>query len=217
VDEALAAGLGGLGRLLQEPTGLEQQVVEVEQRAGLEARRVGGRDRVQRLRVLPPLDRERRRGTVLPARDPGLDGRRAVALEREARLLEHGLHEPRLVLAVGDREVGIDADRDAVATQQPRAEAVERARPDPRAPGKPVEPALQHVRGLVGEGEREQRVPREAAGDEPRGPAREHAGLPRARAGDDQERPARVRDRLALGRVQVLEEGLAEPGRGKFA
>ena len=47
---------------------------------------------------------------------------------------------------------------------------------------------------------------RAAGVDEPGDPVGQDARLARARAGEDQERPAGMRDGLALGVVEVLEE-----------
>ena len=68
--------------------------------------------------------------------------------------------------------------------------------------------ALAHlVRGLVGEGDREDLARAGLAGaQQVRDPVREHAGLARAGAGEDQQRPFAVRDGVALGRVQAFEE-----------
>jgi hypothetical protein len=70
--------------------------------------------------------------------------------------------------------------------------------------------ALAHLlRGLVGEGDRQQLgVARLSGLDEPGDAVGEDPGLARSGAGEDQQRPLAVRHRLALGWVEPFEEGL---------
>ena len=70
--------------------------------------------------------------------------------------------------------------------------------------------ALAHLGGgLVGEGDGEDLAGLHAAGGQQVGdPVGEHPGLARARPGDDEQRAALVQDRLALLRVEPLEQGL---------
>ena len=124
-----------LGRLVEQADGGEEQVVEVERAGGREpvavqAGQAGDRDpstgdrdelvdlgRVDHL-VLGPAD---------AAEDRAGPGR---ALGLHALLVEDPLHQRALVVRVVDDEVAADADRLAVAAQDPRAQGVERARLD---------------------------------------------------------------------------------------
>ena len=68
--------------------------------------------------------------------------------------------------------------------------------------------ALAHLaRGLVGERDREDLPGLRLVGVDQEGDAvREHARLAAAGAGEDQQRPLAVRDGLALGLVEVLQQ-----------
>jgi hypothetical protein len=79
---------------------------------------------------------------------------------------------------------------------------------DPRARARQqlLDPFRQLARRLVGEGDREDPVRRDAACDERRHAPRDDARLARAGAGDDQERAAAVQHGGALRFVQVVEE-----------
>ena len=69
--------------------------------------------------------------------------------------------------------------------------------------------------GLVGERDREDLPRLRLVGvDQERDPVGEHARLAAARAGEDQQRPLAVRDRLALGLVQALQQLLEVLGVG---
>ena len=69
--------------------------------------------------------------------------------------------------------------------------------------------ALAHLlRGLVGEGDGQELAGARAAGvHEPGDAVREHARLARAGAGEHEQRALAVGHRLALGRVQALQQG----------
>jgi hypothetical protein len=86
-------------------------------------------------------------------------------------------------------------------------------RRDPHALGgladEPLDPLAHLGRGLVGEGDREDLArPRLAAVKEAGDAASEHARLARTCARDDEERLAPVFDRLALLRVEAVEQGV---------
>jgi hypothetical protein len=120
--------------------------------------------------------------------------------------------EDDLLGAVQDAEIGLQAHLERVLAQDPVAERVEGRDLD-------VGVAVLHQRvdallhlgsGLVGEGEREDLL---GAGlllrDEPGDAAGDDGGLAGAGPGDDQEGPGVVRDGLALGVVQAVEDPLA--------
>ena len=135
VAPAILVAREDLGRLVEQPDRLEQQVVEVE-RAGLAQALVvaGGepRDRI-RSRWL----RRARRGTVGSSISffarliaPEDRARAELAGERQVLLAEDLLHQRLLVVRVVDDEPAVDPDRLAVAAEDPGAERVERARLD---------------------------------------------------------------------------------------
>ena len=146
-----------VGRLLEQPDGLEQQVVEVERvglaQALLVARREAGDHPLAVVRGL--LDEERRvEHLVLRPADGAQDRARAeLAGERQVLLLEDLLHQRLLVVGVVDDEPAVDPDRLAVLAQDPRVQRVEGAGLDV-APGLADErddPLAQLGRGAVGE------------------------------------------------------------------
>ena len=106
----------------------------------------------------------------------------------------------RLMAVVGvvDRVVLLQPDQRGVFPQQPGAEAVERADPDGRIAGEPLDAAAHFVGGLVREGQREDVLPGDALFQQPGDAMRDHAGLAAARAGQNQQGPVEVRNRLAL-------------------
>ena len=92
--------------------------------------------------------------------------------------------------------------------QQPRAERMEGAEPQPLdALAEQARDAADHLaRGLVGEGHREHLIgPRPAGQQHVREARGQHPGLAGAGAGQHQERPVRRLDRRALLRVEAVE------------
>ena len=184
---------------------------------------------VHRVRLVQPplvLDRRRRRPSgrrsrstcsrnsaaddqaVLLGRDARVDAARREPLRVAVELLEARAHEPHLVGLVVDREVRPVAEPIGVAAQDPAAGRVERQHPHAaRAPDELLDP-LAHLAGRpVREGDREDLVRLHVAlGQQVRDPARQHARLAGARARHHEHRPARVHHRLALLRIQSLEE-----------
>ena len=198
-----------VGRLLEQPDGLEQEVVEVERvrlaQPLLVARRepgdgplavVGGvlgeEGRVEHL-VLGPADRAEHRA------------RAELAGERHVLLAEDLLHQRLLVVRVVDDEPPADADGLAVGAEHARGERMERAghHVPPALADQADDPFAQLRRGPVGEGHRE---------DPPRGDVLDadqvgdavgqDAGLARSRTGEDQQRTLRRRHRARLFRVE---------------
>ncbi len=214
-------------RLLEQPHGLVQQVVEVERALLAQPRLVAlvgaGRDLLvvtaRHLRGL--CGREQ---VVLPAADLAQDCLRLELARADQLEVAHDqLHRRRLVVGVVDGEARVDADGRSVAPQHARAQRMEgahghfaRALPDER------QDACAHLcRGLVGE-RHGQDLPRldvpdtDQVGDA----VREDARLARAGAGEDQQRALRrghcarllwveaadhLRgERLAIGAARVL-------------
>ena len=132
-------------------------------------------------------------------------------LRVDAQLVDAALDEAAGVGLVVDREAARVAKARRLVAQDPRAGGVEGHHPH-RA-GAPAEerldPLAHLLRGLVRERDRED-LP--GAGEpgvhKPGDPVGEHARLAGARAREDEQRPVAVRHRLALGRVETLEEGL---------
>jgi hypothetical protein len=82
---------------------------------------------------------------------------------------------------------------------------------DPHRPGGAADeelyPLAHLLRGAVREGDREDLVRAGLArAQQPRDAVGQHARLARSRAGEDEQRAVRVRHRIALGRVEPLEE-----------
>ena len=193
---------------------MHEQVVEVHRVGALELALVllvdvgDGLLEVGADQLAQVLDRAQ---LVLGVGDLGLDGARREALEVDVLVLEALLDQAALVGGVVDRELAREAELVGVGAQHPRAGGVEGHHPH-RARDAADEQldALAHLgRGLVGEGDREDLARLGLAGaDQVRDPVREHARLARAGAREDQQRPFAVRDGVALGRVQALEEGV---------
>ena len=144
-------------------------------------------------------------------RDAVAEGADRVALGIQAELLEYPPQGRAGVVLVEDDKARPDADPLRLAAKDLDRRRVERA--DPHLLGtladKHLDPAAHLARGLVGEGHRQQTVgPDPAGGDQVGDPRRQDAGLAAARAGKDEERAVAVRDRLLLGRVEALEQGV---------
>jgi hypothetical protein len=147
---------------------------------------------------------------VLGVGDLMLHGRRGEALGVDAELVDAALDQAARVGGVVDRVLTGVAEARSLGAQQARARGVEGH--DPHAPRRVAEQeldALAHLLcGLVGEGDGEQLAGTRPPGlHEPGDAVGEHAGLARAGAGQDEQRPFAVRDGVALGRVEALEEG----------
>ena len=227
--ELLGVFLPNGRRILEQLDGLEQEIVEVE-RAGVleggEVLRVDLRNRL--VAPVPACSRRhllRRLHAIL---------RMADARERRARLdvavvdlqiLQRLLDHRQLIGRVVDHEIARQSDRRRLAPEQPRAQRVERRHPHAAAVfAKQRLDARPHLLGrLVGEGDGEHFVgPRvsvaheicDAAGDDP--------GLAGPGAREDEQRAADVQHRVALLRVQGVEEvhwwnaqkgsGIGDPG-----
>ena len=213
-----------LGRLVEQPDGLEQEVVEVERARALEALRVADREpgdrplvvvdgvlaqerRVEHL-VLGPADRPEDR------RWPELAGQRQVLLAQDL------LHQRLLVVGVVDDEPPADADRLAVATEDAGTERVERAGLD-LATGLADErhdALAQLPGGTVRERHRQDRPRPDALdADQVRDAVGQDAGLAAAGAGEDEERAVGGRDSTSLLRVQAADDLLRAASRVAFA
>ena len=154
---------------------------------------------------------------VLRVGDLGLHRARGEALDVDVEVVEAALDQPARVGRVVDRELAGVAEPVGVRPQHPGAGGVERHHPHRahRAADEQLDPLAHLLRGLVGEGDREDLVRTgEAGADQPRDPVGEHARLARAGAGQDQQRALAVGHRVALGRVQPFEQRLGRGGPG---
>ena len=80
-----------------------------------------------------------------------------------------------------------------------------------------ADPLLHLVGGLVGEGDRQDRVGRHLeVADQMGDPVGEHPGLARTGPGDHQHRPVGGGDRLALGGIEIVEERGLGHGAGVY-
>ena len=159
-------------------------------------------------------DLVRRLHAVLRLADPPEHLSRLHDLVVDLQLAHHLLDGAHLIAAVVDHEVARQPDRRRLASQQSRAERVERR--DPHIPGigaDQLADALAHLLGgLVGEGHRQHfERPREPASNQVRNAIRNDARLPRPRPSQDQQRPVGVQHRLALLGVQGGEEVIVGP------
>ena len=107
-------------------------------------------------------------------------------------------------------------------TQQPGRPAEQTVadvvkRPGPDLAGILADQAIQPMHHLprraAGEGDQQDRIGRDAAGDQVRDPIGDHPRFSRPRPGQDQVIPVRRHDRCTLRVVQVLAEMLRQPGR----
>jgi hypothetical protein len=229
VAEAARVRVADAGVALEELEDADQEVVEVE-RVALAHRGLVQPAHVDEDLVLDSFGPLGIRGClglraavplVLRGADPRADHRGLEAGRVVVRGLDQLLQELVAVARVVDREVARPpprgpGERGDVPPQDARAHRVEGADPGP-ADLKERLDALAHLRGgLVREGDREDLGgPDAALEDQPGDPARDHARLARPRPGQDQERPLAVRDGLALGRVQAVEEAGGRLGQGR--
>ena len=222
VAPALLVLLEGRWRFLEEPKRLQEEIVEVE---GIRA--------LERIPIFPrqpgDLDqcagRDPHRGNlgrvdhvVLGAADRPENGlRTCLALGLHALLAQDLLHELVLVVRVVDQEPSIEANGLALASEQARAQGMERAGLDLLAgfSHQADDPLTELRRGPIGE-RHGQDSPRGDAldPDEIGHPVREHASLAGARAGEDQDGAIGRRHGPYLLRIEPCDDlPLARRGR----
>ncbi len=224
VDEEIAVAavvtLAHFGRDLEQPHGLEQEVVEVEGvglpqllAVALEDVRDLLADRVGGLQVeLLRIDH-----VVLGPGDFGEDDARRELLVVEAHAPHDGFDHRLLVGLVVDGEAAgeafvVHAQRFDVAAEHAHAEGVKRGdeRPGQRAVANELVDALRHFGGgFVGEGDGEDGIRRDAAlVDEVRDAVGDDARLAGAGAGKDKHRAVDGFDAFTLLRIQFVEKML---------
>src|SRR5712671_3548595 len=195
--------------LVEQPDGLEQEVVEVEGADLLQALDVANGETGNHLFVVIDgvvAEELRVEHLVLRPADRAEDGARPeLAGERHVLLAEDRLHQSLLVVRVVDDEPTADPDRLAVAPEDTGTERMERARLDvaARLADERDDPLAQLPGGAVGERHRED-LPRldPADADEIGDPVGQYAGLARPGPGEDQQWPVGRRDGPCLLRVQ---------------
>ena len=210
---------------MEEPHGLEQQVVEVER---------GGRAQPRLIAPKQPGDLALPVGVRVLGQEVGVDhlvlrprdgakdrARLVLAGDRQVFLAQDLLHQRLLVVRVVDDEVRVEADGRAVAAQHAGTQGMEGAHGDLAArllthQAHDAGPKLRG--GLVGEGDGED-LPRPDAldADEIGDAMSEDARLAAARAGQDQHRAVRRPNRPLLLRVQASQDPLGEGVRGGLA
>ena len=202
-----------VGRLVEQPDGLEQEVVEVERVRLAQPLLVAGRQARDRplAVVRRVLGQERRVEHLVlgPADGPEDRARPELAGQRHVLLAQDLLHQRGLVVGVVDDEAAADPDGLAVGPQHARGERMERARHHvpPALADQADDPLAELRRRPVGEGHRQ---------DPPRGdvldadqvgdPVGEDAGLARAGAGQDQQRAVGRGDRAGLLGVEGADD-----------
>ena len=189
----------------------EQEIVEVDGRRLVEPALVLGVDaREPRLVRADGLGRQLvgEDEVVLERGDARVELTGREPLRIEIEIAADPVDETDGVGLVVDRELRPVPEQRGLAAQDARARGVERG--DPHPPGDAADQrrdAVLHLgRGLVGEGDRQDRERRRVAiADQVREPVGEHAGLARAGAGDHEDGAHRQRDRLPLRRIEALE------------
>ena len=152
-----------VGRLVEQPDGLEEEVVEVERADLLQALLVAdGELAIVRSWWLTAFSREERRVEHLVLRPADRAEHRArpeLAGQRQVLLAEDLLHQALLVLGVVDDEPAADPDRLAVAAQDAGTERVERPGLDVAAglADEADDPLAELAGGAVRERDREDR------------------------------------------------------------
>ncbi len=209
VNESRGVGAVDLLVQLEETHGEPDEIVEVHGAAITERLLVGAVDLGH-----APIDHGERgllellrpHALVLQPRDAGSRGRRSQVPVLGPRPLEQIAQNGALVVRIVDHEVLGVAQKLGVASQDPHAGGVEGAQPDPEvlAAEEDLRARPHLARGLVGEGERENRALGDAALAHQVGDAAgQDARLAAPRAGQNQKGTARVFHRLALHGVQV--------------
>ena len=146
---------------------------------------------------------------VLGLADAPEDLSRLDDLVVDLQLAHHLLHGAHLIAAVVDHEVARQPDCRSLASQQSRAQRVDRRDPHiPRIVADQLANAFAHLLGgLVGAGHRDHlERPRQPAANQIRDAIRNDARFPRTRSRQDQQRPLGVQHCLTLLRIQRGEE-----------
>ncbi len=212
VAEARGVALADVLEELEQVDGAEQQVVEVhrvhaQQVALVEAVDLGDHLLEGRADLLPVgLGVEQ---AVLGGGELVVDRGGRVALGVDPDGVHAALGQPPRVGLVVDRELARVAQALGLGAQDARAGSVEGHQPHPAraASEQALDPVAHLAGGLVGERDREDLAGLRLVGvDEVREAMRQHPRLAAAGAGEDQERPLAVRDGLALGLVEPLQQ-----------
>ena len=225
VPESTPVVLGDLRERLQHGHRLADQVVEIQRvgrpqpalilgvHLGDDASQIVGRLRCLRGGLLGPDQ------LVLQVRDAVGQQPRRMALGVQAHVLADHQQQPARIVGVVDREVRVQPGHQrGLVAQNPHTGRVERRDPHAACPRThQTHHPLAHLRGrLVGERDRQNLPhPYVASGQQVGDAAGEHRRLSRTGTGDDQQRASLVQHRLALLRVQPVQQliGVARRGR----
>jgi hypothetical protein len=148
---------------------------------------------------------------VLRVGDLDLHRAGGEALGVDVEIVQALLDQPPGVGRVVDRELARVAEPVGVGAQHACARRMERHDPHGarRAAHEQLDALAHLLRRLVGERDREDLVRARLTGSQQVGdPVRQHPRLARPRAGEDQQRAGAGGDRLALRRIEALEQGL---------
>ena len=218
VPEAAAVVLCDLRKALQHSNRLADQIIEVQRVGGAQPALVlgvdVGDDAGQVVGGLGGLggglfgpDQ-----LVLQVRDPVGQQAGRVLLGVQAHVLADHQQQPARVVGVVDREVRVEAGQQrGLVAQDPHTRRVERRHPHrPRVRAHQPDDAFAHLGGgLVGERDGQDLADPDLAGGQQVGDAAgQHRGLTRPRSRHDQQRRPLVQHRLALLRVEPVEESL---------
>jgi hypothetical protein len=224
VDEDVAerggVALAHLPEQLQQVDGAQQEVIEVhrvhpQQVALVQPIDLGDHFLELRADLLPVGFGVQQ--AVLGGGDLVVDRGGGVALGVHPDLVHAALGQAPRVGLVVDRELARVAQAGGLGAQDPRAGGVEGHQPHPTrgATQQAFDPRAHLLGGLVGEGDGEDLAGLRLVGvDQERQPVGQHARLAAAGAGEDQQRALAVRDRLALGLVETLQQLLQVLGVG---
>ncbi|MEZ5978716.1 MAG: hypothetical protein R3F34_10900 [Planctomycetota bacterium] len=204
--------------LAQQPHAADQEVVEVEQARAQQPGLVLRVDLGEQLLVVVARALRRLGGrdeVVLEQPDAAVE-RADQAVRVGDAAIAHDLSQARrLVARVGEREAFAAPEQREVLAQELEAERVEGGERDVGADRarELLHPLLHLGRGLVREGDAEDRARVHAAPQEERRPNRDDARLARTRTREHEKRPLGGEDRLALLVVERLDR-VAEFGGG---
>ncbi len=200
-------------RLLEEAECVEEEVVEVEGRGGLEGGVIARVGAGHHLVAVAPDGGSHLLGNnhlALSIRYLRKDAPGGVPARIDMEFFEHALHESDLVGVVVNDEVGREPNSGAIDAQPASAHAVEGAHVEVlRIFAQEAGGTFAHLAGgLVGEGDGQDAPRRHAPFTDQVGDAlRDDPGLAAAGPGEDKDCAVTMGDGGALGLVQAFEEG----------
>ena len=196
-------------RILDDAEHVQEDVVEVDGVGGLEVALISLEALLDRLvEEALRLEVGRALALLLLLVDAREHLARREALLVELQLLQHPVHHRALVGVVVDHEAALEARGVVVTAEQAGADRVEGPHVEilgDAVPEQAFEAVLHLARGLVGEGDREDLVRRDAVHRDEVGDAvDDDPGFPASGPGEDQQRAVDVRRREPLGIVEIV-------------